>query len=289
MGIMKKKLLKEKLDHLYNTYHSAYLFSDPLKYLHLYKRPEDKEVVGIITSSLAYGRVERIFKSVEFVLEVMGPKPAEYILNFDPDKDSVSFEGFVHRFNRGEDIACLIYFLKQLLDCYGSIGALFGRLLDDDDVNIGDALSAFSETILSLDSSPFYGGGKLPEDAGVRYFFPSPAKGSACKRLNLYLRWMVRRNDGLDTGIWDFIPPSKLVIPLDTHIARISRYIGLTSKKSPGWNMALDITESLKEFDPEDPLRYDFSLCRLGILELCPQDKDSEKCYVCSMSEICLI
>ena len=286
---MKKRLLKEKLDNLYRTYHSSYLFSDPLKYLHLYDRPEDKEVVGLIASSLAYGRVERIFKSVEFVLDIMGESPADYVLSFNPEKSSKSFEGFVHRFNKGEDIACLIYFMKQILEGYRSIGMLFGRFVDEQDDNITGALSAFSETILSFDSSPFYGGGKLPGDAGVRYFFPSPEKGSPCKRLNLYLRWMARKDDGLDTGIWDFIPPSKLIIPLDTHIARLSRYLGLTRLKSPSWRMAVDITESLKEFDPADPLRYDFALCRLGILDLCPQERDDKKCYVCSISEICLL
>ncbi|MDT8318426.1 MAG: TIGR02757 family protein [bacterium] len=284
-----RKMLKEKLDKLCEDYHASFLYSDPLKYLHLYKKPEDQEIVGMIASSLAYGRVERIFKSVEAVLAIMGNSPSDYVKRFNPALDSESFNGFIHRFNKGEDIACLIWFMKQTIDAYGSIGALFGTLFQEDDKNIGDALAAFVAKLLSLDSSPFYGGGSLPKNAGVRYFFPSPEKGSACKRLSLYLRWMVRKDDGLDLGIWDFIPPGKLVIPIDTHIARMSRQLGLTKLKSPGWNMALEITGSLKELDANDPLKYDFALCRLGILDLCPQKRDEAKCAHCDISEICMI
>ncbi len=287
--IKNSKLLKEKLDKLYADYHSSFLYSDPLKYLHLYKKPKDQELVGIIASSLAYGRVDRIFKSVESVLAIMGESPSNYVREFDPARDSAAFDGFVHRFNKGEDIACLIWFMKQVLDEYGSIGALFKILFKQEDKDISNALTAFVAKFLSLDSSPFYGGGKLPSKAGVRYFFPSPEKGSACKRLSLYLRWMARKNDGLDFGIWDFIPPGKLIVPLDTHIARLSKQLGLTELKSPGWNMALEVTGSLKELDADDPLKYDFALCRLGILDLCPQKKDAAKCADCDINEICML
>lgn len=284
-----RKILKEKLDKLYEDYHSSFLYSDPLKYLHLYKKPEDQEIVGMVASSLAYGRVERIFKSVESVLGIMGESPSDYVRKFDPVRDSAAFNDFVHRFNKGEDIACLIWFMKQVLDEYGSIGALFKTLFKEGDKDIGKALTAFVAKILSLGSSPFYGGAHLPSKAGVRYFFPSPEKGSACKRLCLYLRWMARKNDGLDFGIWDFIPPGKLVVPLDTHIARLSKLLGLAELKNPGWNMALEVTGSLKELDADDPLKYDFALCRLGILDLCPQKKDAVKCAHCDISEICML
>ena len=284
-----RKILKEKLDKLCDDYHSSFLYSDPLKYLHLYKKPEDQEIVGMIASSLAYGRVDRIFKSVESVLAIMGESPAAYVRAFNPSRDSVSFDGFIHRFNKGEDVACLIWFMKQVLHEYGSIGALFKTGFNKEDSNVSKALAAFVSNILSLDSSPFYGSAQLPPKAGVRYFFPSPKKGSACKRLCLYLRWMVRKSDGLDFGIWDFIPPGKLVVPLDTHIARLSRQLGLTSLKSPGWKMALEISDNLKKLDPDDPLKYDFALCRLGILDLCPQKRDEAKCAHCDISEICML
>ena len=284
-----REMLKEKLDKLCHDYHASFLYSDPLKYLHLYEKSEDQEIVGMIASSLAYGRVERIFMSVESVLAIMGESPSDYVRKFDPSLDSARFDGFIHRFNKGEDVACLIWFMKQVLSDYGSIGALFETLFRRTDRDIESALTAFVAKILSLDSSPFYGGVQLPPKAGVRYFLPSPENGSACKRLCLYLRWMVRKDEGLDLGIWNFIPTDKLVIPIDTHISRLSKQLGLTTLKSPGWKMALEISDNLKKLDPDDPLKYDFALCRLGILDLCPQKKDAAKCAHCGISEICMI
>lgn len=283
------RLLKEKLDHLYQTYHVSYLYSDPLKYLHRYDKPQDQEIAGLIASSLAYGRVERIFSSVESVLDVMGASPADYTMNFDPAEGLKKFSGFVHRFNKGEDIVCLLYFAKQVLAKYGSIGSLFKSVFNETDNNVTSALISFTAAFLSLDAASVYGCRELPDSAGVRYFFPSPVKGSACKRLNLFLRWMARRKDGLDIGIWNFVSPSQLIIPLDTHIARLSGYLGLTRLKTPGWTMAEDITESLKKMAPDDPLKYDFALCRLGILDICPQRRDTKKCRICDIGEICML
>jgi len=283
----KEQILKKRLDGLYDAYHSGYLESDPLKFLHRYRQPEDIELLGLITSSLAYGRVDRIFKSLETILGIMSNSPSDFVRGFDPARDAKRFDAFVHRFNRGEDIACLIWFLRQVLEEHGTLGGLFRYIMKDDFPNTGPLLDGFTGHILSLDSSPFYGGRPLPKDAGVRYFFPSPKNGSACKRLCLYLRWMVRNDKGLDLGLWDFIPASKLVIPLDTHIARLSQQLGLTKLKNPGWNMALEVTESLKRLDAKDPLRYDFALCRLGILDICPKRKDKNKCRECEIKDVC--
>lgn len=281
--------LGKRLDRLYYEYDAAYLYSDPLKYLHQFKRPEDQEVVGLITSSLAYGRVEKIFKSVESVLDIMGPNPSEYVIAFQPLNDKKSFQHFVHRFNKGEDVACLIWFLKQVIEAHGTLGNLFRKISDEGRNTMKDSLTAFSEHVLSLDASPFYGGKQLPEKAGVRYFFPSPLNGSPCKRLNLFMRWMVRKRDGLDLGLWDFIPPARLVIPLDTHIVRLARYLGFTGKRSPSWAMAEEVTSHLRKMSPGDPLRYDFSLCRLGILDICPQKREPEKCRCCIIGEFCML
>lgn len=282
-------LLKEKLDSLYEQYHATYLFSDPLKFPHRYDNPLDQEIAGLIASSLAYGRVERIFKSAERVFGIMGKSLVDYVKNFSPEKNGRDFEGFVHRFNKGEDIACLIWYIKQIINEYGSIGGFFSNIFHAEDENVGNALNRFSDAFLALDSSLFYGGGELPQKAGVRYFFPSPQGGSPCKRLNLYLRWMVRKDDGLDLGIWDFVSPSKLVIPMDTHIARLSQNLGLARRKNPVWKMALEVTENLKKLDPRDPLKYDFALCRLGILDLCPNRRDPVKCEQCSIRDICML
>lgn len=287
MADKKEHLLKEKLDGLYDAYHSGYLESDPLKFLHRYSQAEDIELVGLISSSLAYGRVDRIFKSLEIIFNIMGDSPSDFVKGFEPARDAKAFDGFVHRFNKGEDIACLIWFLRQVREKYGTLGALFKYLQRHDDVDTGALLASFSNYMLSLDSTPFYGGKALPKDAGVRYFFPSPKNGSACKRLCLYLRWMVRQDKGLDFGLWDFIPASKLIIPLDTHLARLSQQLGFTKLKSPGWKMALEVTENLKKLDTEDPLRYDFALCRLGILDICPKKKDNDKCRDCGIRDVC--
>ncbi len=285
----RKKNLGRQLERLYETFDLKYLSPDPLEFVHRYTRPRDREVVGLVSASLAYGKVSGIKKSVEKVLAIMGPRPASYTLSFSPERDAGAFSGFVHRFNTGPDIACLIYFMRQMMEKRGSIGGFFMDGYRPEERNVKGALDAFSRGALALDSAPVYGSKKLPKSAGVRYFFPTPMDGSACKRLNLYLRWMVRRGDGLDFGIWKGVDPSRLVIPLDTHVARISRNIGLTRRASPGWKMAEEITDALKEFDPADPVKYDFALCRLGILDKCPSRMQAERCESCLLRKLCVL
>jgi len=282
------KNLKERLDGLYRTFDLAFLATDPLEFVHRYDSPEDREIVGLVSSSLAYGRVDTIKKSVSSVMEVAGRSPAKFTRRFDPVKGRALFSGFKHRFNDGDDIACLFWFARQMLGESGSIGAFFMKGYPGEGRNVKEALAAFSSGVLSLDSKAVYGKKALPPKAGVRFFFPNPFDGSPCKRLNLYLRWMVRR-DRLDFGQWAGVDPARLVIPLDTHIARISRNIGLTSRANPGWKMAEEITEALKALDPEDPVKYDFALCRLGILDRCPKRRDAAKCERCLIREICVL
>ncbi len=278
--------LKRRLDSLYSAYSKEYLSTDPLEFLHRYPDPEDKEIVGLIASSLAYGRVEGIRASIERVLNLIGRRPFKFVKGFDPVKGKGLFNGFRHRFNTGDDIACLLYFARQMIEEGGSIHGFFMKGYAGK--NIKEALQAFCTNALKLDSSPVYGAKRLPQKAGVRFFFPLPSDGSPCKRLNLYLRWMVRR-DSLDFGIWRDVSPSELIIPLDTHIARISRNIGLTRRKSHDWKMAEEITGALKRLDPEDPVKYDFALCRLGILDKCPKRSSKEKCGRCAIKKICVL
>jgi hypothetical protein len=145
------------------------------------------------------------------------------------------------------------------------------------------SLRRFSERALALDHGGLYRARALPEDAGVRFFFPNPGTGAA-KRPNMYLRWMARPDDGVDLGLWPFVPTRDLVIPLDTHIFRIGRHLGFTSRKTPGFRTALDITRSLARFDPEDPVKYDFALSRLGILEGCPRHLRALDCELCALA-----
>lgn len=284
-----KKLLKDRLERLYRTYDRGFLSTDPLEFVHRYAGPLDREIVGLIASSLAYGRVGGIKRSIERVLAVMGESPSRFTMRFNPKTAGGLFSGFKHRFNTGADITCLIYYARQMIEENGSIGGFFMKGYSPSDGNVKKALEKFSANALALDSFPVYGGKGLPAAAGVRFFFPTPAGGSACKRLNLYLRWMVRRDDGLDFGLWVGVAPSMLVIPLDTHIARISRNIGLSSRKTPDWKMAEEITESLKGLDPKDPVKYDFSLSRLGIMERCPHKVDRVKCEDCLIRRICIL
>jgi uncharacterized protein (TIGR02757 family) len=284
---MNLALIKKKLDALYRNYDKAYLSTDPLMFVHRYHDAADREVVGLVASSLAYGNVKMIQRSVERVLRPMGTRPARYVRAFDAHSRRSDFAGFAHRFNREVDIVLLVHYMKQMLEANGSIGEFFRVGYRSSDGNIKDSLSSFVGRTLALDCSPAYRKDVLPESAGVRFFFPSPSSGSACKRLNLYLRWMVRRNDGLDFGLWDFVSPSQLVIPLDTHVARICSLIGLTKRKSAGWSMAVEITENLKRLDASDPVKYDFAICRLGILDKCPKKPLAHICGKCEIRKLC--
>jgi uncharacterized protein (TIGR02757 family) len=154
-----------------------------------------------------------------------------------------------------------------MLDQAGSIEAFFAAGYEAADVDVGNALDSFSRRALALDLKPAYGR-RPPARAGVCYFFPRPSAGSACKRLNLFLRWMVRR-DAVDLGAWTAVPRSKLIVPLDTNVIRLGRCLRLTRYTSPGWKMAADITASLRAIDPEDPVRFDFSLCHVGMMNAC--------------------
>lgn len=284
-----RKKLKLRLDRLYRAFDNRYLETDPLEFVHRYKSPGDREVVGLIASGLAYGRVAGIRKSVERVLGVMGKSPCAFTMRFDPQRHQGFFAGFKHRFNTGSDISCLIWFARRMMEESTTIGRFFMKGYSPSDKNVKDALTAFSKNVLSLSHGGIYGKGTLPAGAGVRFFFPSPEDGSACKRLNLYLRWMVRRGDALDFGQWKGVDPAKLVIPLDTHIARISRNIGLTARTTSDWRTASEITDALAELDPKDPVKYDFALCRLGILEKCPSARDRNACEECLIKDACVL
>ena len=188
--------------------------------------------------------------------------------------------------NKNEDILCLIYLVSAVLKEHGSLQRLFMSFYNPMDDDIGPALSGFVDYILKIDTSAVYGKDIRP--FGLLQFLPSPVKGSTCKRFNMFLRWMVRSGDGVDFGIWNHVPPSQLIIPIDTHIARISRNISLTNRKSADWKMAKEITENLKIFAPDDPVKYDFALCHMGISGDCPTVASIDKCGKCNLSEICI-
>jgi uncharacterized protein (TIGR02757 family) len=273
------------LEALRLRYDARYLSPDPLEFPRRFKRPDDREVVGLIASSFAYGNVATIRASVGKVLAFLGPEPAAFVRSFEPAPGRALFRDFRHRFNSGRDLACLLFFTRQMLDGCGSIGDFFRRGYDETEPHLAGSLTRFTERALGLDPGGLYGRGGLPASAGVRFFFPSPRDGGACKRLNMYLRWMVRPDDGLDFGLWRFVSPAQLVMPLDTHVARIGRHLGWTRRKTADWKMALEVTRSLARADPRDPTKYDFALSRMGILERCPRHRRRVDCDLCNLRQ----
>jgi uncharacterized protein (TIGR02757 family) len=256
--------LRRRLDALYAQYDETCVDPDPLQFVRAQRAPEDQEVVGVIASSLAYGNVKQIKKSIATVLDALGPHPARAIRRLDAHAMAGRLEAFKHRFNTGRDVACLLLFLRRVLESHGSVEAFFVEGTDPSAPDVGPALESFTARVLALDHGGLYAGRSLPRTARVRFFFPSPVDGSACKRLNLYLRWMVRRG-GVDLGVWRGVSPSQLVIPLDAHVLAIARRTRLTRVKSPGWRMAEDITRRLRQLDPADPVKYDFAFHRMGL------------------------
>lgn len=277
--------LQKTLDRLYETYRADHLSMDPLEIVRTYDDPADGEIAGFIAAALALGRADLIRAAVSDVLERMDPSPRRFVGSFDPGKDGSLFRGFSYRFYRAPDITLLMWWMRQMLDRAGSIGNFFLAEYREQDADIGPTLSRFVQSVLRLETRPVRA--TVPEKgSGIRHFLADPIDGSGCKRLNLFLRWMVRR-DSLDLGIWKDVSPAKLIIPLDTHIARLGRRLGLTRRANPDWKMAVEITEALRRFDPEDPVKYDFALCTAGKLQACPPAFDEAACAACPVLDCC--
>jgi uncharacterized protein (TIGR02757 family) len=276
--------LKQTLDRFYREYDfKERVKHDPIEFPHRYSDPEDIEVAGFIASSFAYGKAE-VFKSViEAILQPCGRHPARFFLNFDPKREGRHFRAINYRFNKGSDVLCLVYMVSVALQRWGSLRNIFYSYYKPDHEDTWEALKGFISLFRRMDTSVIYG--KNVKPYGLTQFFPLPEKGSPCKRMNLFLRWMVRKGD-IDFGIWDKIPPSKLIIPLDTHIARIAKCLGLTKRTSTDIRTAREITASLRRFDPIDPLKYDFALCHQGISGQCRGKRFKDICSTCYFSRV---
>lgn len=259
--------LQARLQGLYEDYNREDAASDPVQIVRRYSDPRDIEVVGFCASALAFGRVASVLHTVETLVRILGPSPAVAVRRFDPSAPHPELRAMVHRWTRGRDIVALLWILRQMLERSGTIEEFFLEGHDPLADDITAALDSFSRRALALDIRAAYGA-RLPRRPGVCYFFPRPSAGSGCKRLNLFLRWMVRK-DEVDLGIWTRVSPSQLIVPLDTHVIRLGRCLGLTHYASPGWKMAAGITASLRRIDPRDPVRFDFSLCHVGMMNAC--------------------
>lgn len=268
--------IKPEFERLYRACENSAIAVDPIQIVHRYLDPKDQEIVGFLAAGLAFGRVTSVMSSLQTVTDILGPKPASFVRSFEPKRDSIGFRNFTYRWIRGVDLVALLLVLRRMLEQAGSIEGFFLEGYNDCSPDIGPSLNDFSQRALALDLRESY---RCGDTSGVRYFFPRPSSGSGCKRLNLFLRWMVRR-DSVDLGVWSVLPPSKLVIPLDIHIARVGQCLRLTKFRTPGWKMASEITASLRVLNSEDPVKYDFSLCHLGMSGCCGFNRDQrdERC-----------
>lgn len=277
-------MIAARLDELYRSFDHAASASDPVHIVRRFRSREDREVVGFCAAGLAFGRVASVLQSIESLVEVMGRRPAEFVREFDPAREGKQLASLGHRWIRGRDLSALFLVLQRMLREAGSIEAFFVAGDEPGAADIGAALEAFSIRALQTNLRPVYGG-RMPARAGVCYFFPRPSAGSACKRLNLFLRWMVRK-DEIDMGVWTRVSPARLIVPLDTHVIRLGRCLRLTRYTSPGWKMAAEITASLRAFDPADPVRYDFSLCHVGMMNACGFNR-AQKDSQCPLRGVC--
>lgn len=283
---MTGKKLQDTLEALYATRSPDHLAHDPLAFCHRYANPADQEIVGLIAASFAYGNVAIIRRNLETVFSRIGPAPRRFVETFQPAEGLQLFAGFKHRFNDARDLCALLYAIRLMLEASGSIENFFSQGYEPGDENLGAAMAKFSTAVLAWDYTPVFGSPAPPENSYFSFLFPSPASGSACKRLCMYLRWMIRPADRIDLGAWRTIPPAKLVIPVDAHIQRICRLIGFTARKQADWKMACEITAALRKLAPDDPVKYDFSICHLGISEGC-SGIGAARCGDCPLSDHC--
>jgi len=238
------------LEEIYEKYNKRETAEyDPLHFLYRYQRNEDVEIAGLLASSLAYGRTSQICKSAGLILDRM-KSPYDFITNTKSDEFSEIFNGFKHRFSTDAELVDLLINIKNLIEQYNSLESCFMDGYDKTDETVYAALKSFAAHLL--------------DPRRRSSLIPMPEGKSAFKRLNLYLRWMIRSDD-IDTGIWKYIPASKLIIPLDTHTHRAGLYFGLTKQKQNDIKTALEITSALKKLNPDDPVKYDFALTRYGI------------------------
>ncbi|MCX7823288.1 MAG: TIGR02757 family protein [Syntrophobacterales bacterium] len=236
------------LDLVYHRYHHRHFVGhDPVGFLYSYPQKNDREVVALIAALLAFGRVEQIHEKVRQVLSWMGSSPRKWLEEFNGSR--LEGVGFHHRFVKMEDMFTLFEGLKNLLIKWGSLESFFREAWERSGRDLLKTLYALRSAIVC--------NGRLRSSM----FLPDPSKGSSCKRWMLFLRWMVRQ-DEIDPGGWHVIDPKDLVVPVDVHMGKVAHRLRFSLRKTVDWRMAIEITDSLRQFDPYDPVRYDFSLTR---------------------------
>jgi uncharacterized protein (TIGR02757 family) len=250
---MTGKNQKQRLERLYKKYNRRqYVHPDPLEFLYAYKDVRDREIAGLVAASLAYGRVAQILASVSRVLDTMGSSPFSFVVGSSEALIGKAFKGFTHRFATGRTLSYMLIGVKRIIDHFGSLHGCFLSGYDRKDDTVLSGLNVFAARLIDACE-------KSPE-----HLLPLPERGSACKRLHLYLRWMVRE-DAVDPGGWAGIPAAKLIVPLDTHMHAFGRSAGFTDRRQADMRAAMEITEGFRKMMPDDPVKYDFVLTREGI------------------------
>jgi uncharacterized protein (TIGR02757 family) len=277
--------LREPLERLYRDFaYADRVDRDAIRFPLRYDDPRDRELVGLLTACLAYGRVDLFGAQLDAVLPRIGGSPHAFALGFEPRRDGRVFEDFVYRFNRPRDLVAFFLAARQVLTRHGTLEKCF---LAGDGERVGPiapALERFAHAFLDADLREVFPGGRLSR--GYRHLFPLPSAGGPCKRLHLYLRWMVRR-ESPDFGLWTSVSPARLLMPVDTHVENMSRAIGLTTRRSRTWRMAEEITARLGLVDPRDPVKYDFALCHKRMSGECRDRRDPVVCAPCGLRVVC--
>ena len=275
------RMLPEILNDIYQKYNRTELIgTDPLIFVYNYSNEADREIAGFFASALAYGRVGLIQAALRQLFSIMQPSPYEFVINFSK-KNECALEHFKYRFNTGHDIAGLVWAFKSVLQEFGSLEKFFLSGYSNNHENIIPGLEAFTSGVLARVPRQKSGGSAN----GVEYLLADPRRKSPCKRLNMFLRWMVR-SDQVDPGVWESVSASKLIVPLDTHMIRLCRILGLYDARTVTLKTAVEVTNKFAQICPEDPVKFDFSLCRIGIVESC-RGFVSDKCDECKLLSYC--
>ncbi len=254
------------------------LAADPVSLTHHYDDPLDRELVGLATACIAFGNAKTIVSKAGDMLARLGPHPT----NVAEDRRVLEarLDGWKHRVFRGEDLARLLAGARMLQRRHGSLGTLFEAELDRHGT-LREALASWCDA-LRLTSGLGRGLRR-----GPLHLLPDPRGPSGTKRLLLFLRWMIRPADGVDLGLWD-VDPARLLVPVDVHIHRLARNLGLTRRAAPSFRTTEQITAALARFDPADPAGYDFALCHMGMLQGCPSRRDARRCDGCGVKGVCI-